>query len=128
MCASAVNFEVAIEPASIALVTVPVSPVVTALPVTFGSVIVPPAVAAAFNVAVPEVLPAKVAPPDPIAGVVMVGPRDDVSRENLLAIEHYGRVAVLGEMPMLNPLTPERLRGWAEASLDADGRLTDFLS
>ena len=44
----------------------------------------------------------------PIAGVVMVGLPD---RENRLAIEHYGRVAVVGEMPMLNPLTPERLRG-----------------
>jgi hypothetical protein len=58
----------------------------------------------------------------------MVGPPDDISRENRLAIEHHGRVVVLGELPMLNPLTPERLRGWAEASLDADGRLADFLS
>jgi dethiobiotin synthetase len=64
----------------------------------------------------------------PVAGVVMVGPPDDISRENRLAIEHYGGVSVLGEMPMLNPLTPERLRGWAETSLDADGRLADFLS
>ena len=64
----------------------------------------------------------------PIAGVVMVGPPDEISRENRLAIEHYGRVAVLGEMPTLNPLTPERLRGWAETSLDAEGRLADFLS
>jgi dethiobiotin synthetase len=63
-----------------------------------------------------------------IAGVVMVGPPDDVSRENRLAIEQYGRVAVLGEMPMLNPLTPERLREWAEKSLDAEGRLSDLLS
>ena len=29
--------------------------------------------------------------------------------------------------PQLNPLTPERLRGWAETSLDGEGRLTDFL-
>jgi dethiobiotin synthetase len=64
----------------------------------------------------------------PVAGVVMVGPPDDISRENRLAIEHYGGVSVLGEMPMLNPLTPERLREWAETSLDADGRLADFLS
>lgn len=64
----------------------------------------------------------------PIAGVVMVGPLDDLARENRLAIEHYGRVAVLGEMPMLNPLTPERLRGWAETSLDAEGRLAEFLA
>jgi dethiobiotin synthase len=64
----------------------------------------------------------------PIAGVVMVGPADDLARENRLAIEHYGRVAVVGEMPMLNPLTPERLRGWAESSLDPDGKLTEFLT
>lgn len=64
----------------------------------------------------------------PIAGVVMVGPTDDLARENRLAIEHYGRVAVLGEMPMLYPLTPERLRGWAETSLDADGRLAELLA
>ena len=67
----------------------------------------------------------------PIAGVVMVGPPDNLARlarENRLAIEHYGRVAVLGEMPMLNPLTPERLRGWAETSLDAGGRLAEFLA
>jgi len=64
----------------------------------------------------------------PIAGVVMVGPLDEISRDNRLAIEHHGRVAVLGEMPTLNPLTPERLRGWAETSLDAAGRLADFLS
>ncbi len=64
----------------------------------------------------------------PIAGVVMVGPQDDLARNNRLAIEHYGRVAVLGEMPMLKPLTLERLRGWAETSLDAEGRLTDFLA
>jgi len=64
----------------------------------------------------------------PIAGVVMVGPPDDISRENRLAIEQYGGVAVLGEMPILNPLTEDRLRGWAETSLDAEGRLTDLLS
>lgn len=64
----------------------------------------------------------------PIAGVVMVGPPGDIVRDNRLAIEHHGRVAVLGELPTLNPLTPERLRGWAEASLDAGGRLTEFLA
>ena len=63
----------------------------------------------------------------PIAGVVMVGPLGDEARENRLAIEHYGRVAVLGEMPMLNPFTPERLREWADGSLDEAGQLTDFL-
>jgi dethiobiotin synthetase len=61
----------------------------------------------------------------PIAGVVMVGPPD---RDNRLAIEHHGRVAVLGEMPMLSPLAPEALRRWAEASLDAEGRLAEWLA
>jgi len=64
----------------------------------------------------------------PIAGVVMVGPADDLSRENRLAIEYYGGVAVLGEMPTLNPLTPERLRGWAETSLDPARRLAEWLT
>jgi dethiobiotin synthetase len=63
----------------------------------------------------------------PVAGVVMVGPTDDLARENRIAIEHHGRVAVLGEMPMLSPLTPERLREWAETSLDANGQLADVL-
>lgn len=63
----------------------------------------------------------------PIAGVVMVGPLDDLARENRVAIEQYGRVAVVAQMPMLNPLTPERLREWAETSLDPDGRLMEVL-
>jgi dethiobiotin synthase len=63
-----------------------------------------------------------------IAGVVMVGPIDEISRENRLAIEHYGRTTVVGEMPMLNPLTPASLRMWAETSLDANGRLTECLT
>jgi len=61
----------------------------------------------------------------PIAGVVMVGPLEP---ENRLAIEHHGRVAVLGEMPMMIPLTTDRLKAWAETSLDAGGRLMGFLT
>ena len=61
----------------------------------------------------------------PIAGVVMVGTPD---RENRLAIEHYGRVPVVGEMPTLIPLTPDRLRSWAETSLDTEGRLRELLT
>ena len=63
----------------------------------------------------------------PIAGVVMVGPLDELATENRLAIEQYGRVAVVGEMPMLKPLTPERLQEWADTSLDTNGHLTEFL-
>ena len=55
-----------------------------------------------------------------VTGVVMVG---DPSPENRAAIEHYGAVAVLGEMPRFEPLTPHTLREWAIGSLDAKGRL-----
>ena len=37
----------------------------------------------------------------------MVGPRDDLARENRMAIERYGGVTVVGELPSLDPLTPE---------------------
>jgi dethiobiotin synthetase len=58
----------------------------------------------------------------PIAGVVMVGPPNP---ENRRAIEEYGGVPVLGEMPWFEPLTPEGLRTWAQAGLDPDGRLRE---
>ena len=54
----------------------------------------------------------------------MVDPPDD---ENRLAIERYGSVPVVGELPTLDPLTPEALRRWAEASLDREGRLMEWL-
>jgi len=47
-----------------------------------------------------------------IAGVVMIG---DSNPDNRAAIEHYGRVRVLAEMPRFDPLTPESLRSWASA-------------
>jgi len=56
----------------------------------------------------------------PIMGVVMIGPPD---RENRRAIETYGEVAVLGEMPIFDPLTAEALRAWALTELDPEGRL-----
>ncbi|MBZ5632644.1 MAG: dethiobiotin synthase [Acidobacteriia bacterium] len=50
-----------------------------------------------------------------VAGVVMIG---DVtlanSADNRAAIEHYGNVAVVAEMPRFDPLTAENLREWAE--------------
>ena len=46
-----------------------------------------------------------------IAGVVMIG---DGDADNRAAIEHYGNVAVVGEMPWFDPLTPDNLRAWAE--------------
>jgi dethiobiotin synthase len=46
-----------------------------------------------------------------IAGVVMIG---DGNADNRAAIEHYGNVAVIAEMPRFDPLTRESLRAWAE--------------
>ncbi len=49
-----------------------------------------------------------------VAGVVMVG---DVNSDNRAAIERYGKIAVLGEMPRFAPLTPSRLTEWARTNL-----------
>ena len=46
-----------------------------------------------------------------IAGVVMIG---DANADNRAAIEHYGNVSVIAEMPLFDPLTPKSLRAWAE--------------
>jgi dethiobiotin synthase len=46
-----------------------------------------------------------------IAGVVMIG---DPNSDNSAAIEKYGRVKVIAEMPRFDPLTPESLRTWAD--------------
>ena len=59
-----------------------------------------------------------------VVGVVMVGHRD---RENCAAIEQYGDVAVLGEMPWLDPLAPEEVAKWATAELDPGRRLLELL-
>ena len=50
-----------------------------------------------------------------VAGVVMVG---DANSDNRAAIERYGKVAVFGEMPRFDPLTPSRLAEWARTNLD----------
>jgi dethiobiotin synthase len=55
-----------------------------------------------------------------VAGVVMVGPRNT---ENRVAIEKYGAVEVLGEMPLFDPLTPDALRRWVAAEFDRSGVL-----
>ena len=55
-----------------------------------------------------------------VAGVVMVGPPDG---ENRAAIERHGRVAVLGTLPLLEPLTADRLGAWARQELDPEGVL-----
>jgi dethiobiotin synthase len=54
-----------------------------------------------------------------VAGVMMIGAPD---AENRAAIERYGEVAVVGELPLLDPLTPEGLRQ-AAAALDPEDAL-----
>ncbi len=46
-----------------------------------------------------------------VAGVVMIGDRN---ADNRAAIETYGKVAVIAEMPRFDPLTPDSLRAWAQ--------------
>jgi dethiobiotin synthetase len=58
------------------------------------------------------------------AGVIMVGVPDADNRE---AIERYGHVHVLGEMPRIEPLTSESLLSWAASGLDRGGRLMELL-
>jgi dethiobiotin synthase len=55
-----------------------------------------------------------------VAGVVMVGERND---ENRLAIERYGAAEVIAQMPHFNPLTPEVLDAWVHAEFDRSGVL-----
>ena len=57
----------------------------------------------------------------PIAGVVMVGA---VNHDNRVAIETYGHVTVVGEIPVLEPLTPEALQH--EAGAIDPGRTLDM--
>lgn len=59
-----------------------------------------------------------------VAGVVMVGRQDLDACE---AIERYGRVAILGQMPTFVPLTASALATWAP-QLDPAGRLLRYLS
>jgi dethiobiotin synthase len=59
-----------------------------------------------------------------IAGVVMVG---EPNPDNRAAIERYGCVPVLGEMPVCRPLDIKVLAAWARAELDPQGRLLEFL-
>ena len=59
----------------------------------------------------------------PCVGVVMVGPPD---AHNRAAIEDFGGVQVVGEMPIFEPLSTENLNRWAFESLDVgSGGLED---
>lgn len=58
-----------------------------------------------------------------VAGVILVGVRN---ADNRAAIEAYGRLPVVGELPILTPLTPAALRV-AAASLDGENRIQERL-
>src|SRR5262245_59095261 len=60
-----------------------------------------------------------------VAGVVVVGERNAA---NCQAIEQYGAVGILGEMPFLPVLTPGSLGEWAGAGLDSAGQLSKYLA
>ena len=59
-----------------------------------------------------------------VLGVVMVGERNP---ENRLAIEEYGQIDVLGEIPMFETLTPGLIRQWACCELDRKNALLRVL-
>ena len=59
-----------------------------------------------------------------VAGVVMVG---DKNHDNRAAIETYGQVGVLGEMPRFDRLSPDTLSAWAAAELDPQAKLLEWL-
>jgi len=59
-----------------------------------------------------------------VAGVVMVGERNSSNRE---AIEDYGDVQVIGELPRIPELTSNLLNRWANSELDPSGLLGEFL-
>ena len=60
-----------------------------------------------------------------VAGVVMIG---EPNQDNRAAIETYGAVPVLGEMPHFDPLAPAKLRAWATSSLDPENNLQEVLA
>jgi dethiobiotin synthase len=60
----------------------------------------------------------------PVAGVVMIG---EPNPENRAAIEQYGSVPVVGEMPVLMPLDPGLLGAWSVNHLDPQAQLLEFL-
>ena len=59
-----------------------------------------------------------------VIGVVMVGVCNSSNRH---AIEHYGDVAVVGELPHMPIFTPDTLHLWANSELDPSGALLNWL-
>jgi dethiobiotin synthase len=56
----------------------------------------------------------------PIAGVIMVGKPNN---ENRIAIEKFGKVTVLAELPLLTPLTAATLQDWVTTHLELPANL-----
>ena len=59
-----------------------------------------------------------------VVGVVMIGEKNSDNRH---AIERYGRIDVIGEMPRFPVLTTDVLRHWASADFDPANRLSTIL-
>jgi dethiobiotin synthetase len=59
-----------------------------------------------------------------VAGVLMIG---TANVENRAAIQHYGRVPVVGDMPLIQPLDRASLGDWSATHLDPAGVLLEFL-
>ena len=59
-----------------------------------------------------------------VAGVAMVG---ELNQNNRLAIEEYGKVSVIAEMPFLDTLSSSTLSEWARSNMDPDGQLEEWL-
>ena len=57
------------------------------------------------------------------AGVVMVGPKNAENRE---AIERFGSVSVVDEIPHFDRLTPETFGPWATSEFDRNSRLERY--
>jgi dethiobiotin synthetase len=58
-----------------------------------------------------------------VAGVVLIG---EPNAENAEAIEHYGKVPVLAQMPHFDSLTPQALGEWSKTHLDPAAHLERF--
>ena len=59
-----------------------------------------------------------------VAGVLLIG---DANVENRAAIQRYGDVPVVADMPLLQPLDRASLAGWSAAHLDPAGLLLELL-
>jgi malonyl-CoA O-methyltransferase len=59
-----------------------------------------------------------------VAGVALIGNPEPGARRS---IEQYGRVSVIIDMPMLDPLTSKVLESWVSSAFDPDGVLRQWL-